>query len=302
MNTEPTNTNGFNKVILLVVIIIVIAGILSNIYLWNREVEPQQQDQTVTETSEDTSDDFLNLRGDIEEPTIQYPVPEESVPVEDLEAESVEETSHEDTVLKKEPLPALDESDESVKQSLLEISGSLRLEELFIFDSFIRHFVVTIDNMTGKKLPQRYVFTAKPADKFSVIKQVETEEIWLDEKNFNRYNAFINLAQKIDMKQAVKFYVRFYPLFQQAYQDLGYPGHYFNDRLIKVIDHVLLTPEVQGPIKLIQPKVFYVFSDQTLENLSAGQKILIRIGPQNAQIVRTKLKELRQYLTNLGKR
>jgi len=37
-------------------------------------------------------------------------------------------------------------------------------------------------------------------------------------------------------------------LFQQSYEDLGYPGQYFNDRLVEVIDDMLKTPDVQGPI------------------------------------------------------
>jgi len=42
-------------------------------------------------------------------------------------------------------------------------------------------------------------------------------------------------------------YFKLYSLFQQSYEDLGYPGQYFNDRLVEVIDDMLRAPEVQAP-------------------------------------------------------
>jgi len=71
---------------------------------------------------------------------------------------------------------------------------------------------------------------------------------------------------------------------------------YFKDRFIFVIDHLLATPEVIGTIELVQPKVFYKYADPALQKLSAGQKTLLRIGPANMAIVKTKLMEIRKRL------
>jgi hypothetical protein len=80
---------------------------------------------------------------------------------------------------------------------------------------------------------------------------------------------------------------------------LGYPGTYFNDRVVEVIDHLIATPEIEGPLGLVQPKVLYEFADPKLEQLSAGQKILLRIGRANADKVKAKLREIRQALVSL---
>jgi hypothetical protein len=106
----------------------------------------------------------------------------------------------------------------------------------------------------------------------------------------------VKLAQAVDAKQLVALYVYFYPLFQQAYEELGYPKKYFNDRLVEAIDDFLAAPEVSGPVKLVRPKVMYEFADPALEALSAGQKILIRMGPENAALIKTKLRDLRREL------
>ena len=58
----------------------------------------------------------------------------------------------------------------------------------------------------------------------------------------------VRALESIDSAKLVALYVRFYPLFQQAYAELGYPSRYFNDRLFEVIDHLLATPDVRGPI------------------------------------------------------
>ena len=104
----------------------------------------------------------------------------------------------------------------------------------------------------------------------------------------------MTIVKNADVAAGRGVYRRYYPLFQQAYVDLGYPDGYFNDRLVEVIDHLLATPDVAGPIRLTQPSVFYQFADPSLEERSAGQKALIRLGPENAAIVKAKLRELRK--------
>ncbi len=267
-------------------IIAVLAGIIANIYFWQmrkESQEPTQVEQLVAPS------DILQLPETVEEPTIRYPVPKKTVDV----TADVEETP--EPVVQEEPLPALDDSDGYIREALSSLFDSQLIGDLFLFKAFIRHFVVTIDNMTAHKLPQRYVFTKRPVGKFTV-KQKEFDSAVLDPKNYDRYASFVTLAEIIDTHALVTVYVRNYPLFQGAYEDLGYLGRYFNDRFIEVIDHLLVTPEVEEPIHLVRPKVFYKFADPELEALSAGQKILIRIGPENAMRVKTKLRGLRQEL------
>ena len=111
----------------------------------------------------------------------------------------------------------------------------------------------------------------------------------------------MRLAESIDSTKLVAFYFHYYPLFQQAYRDLGYPKGYFNDRLIEVIDHLLETPELEGPVTLVRPKVFYLYADPGLESRSAGQKILMRTGVENTRRIKAKLREIRTEIVNRSK-
>ena len=53
---------------------------------------------------------------------------------------------------------------------------------------------------------------------------------------------------------------------------------------------------VPGPIALVQPGAFYQYADPALEGLSAGQKLLLRMGTENAAVIKKKLTELRKEL------
>jgi len=287
-----------NKLILIVVIIFSLA-IAATYYPWQQieEIEPVSESESVTE-----DDEFLKIPGELEKPAIKYPVPETSSKSKDkdrVEKGSEPVQAPEGIQISLGPLPKLDGSDREISREINGLIEDEALTGLFSFKSFITHFVVTVDNMTNRKLPQRYVFMQRVPDKFAVIKQ-EFDTASLDSKNFKRYSAYVNLLDVVDSRKLVTVYVRFYPLFQEAYEALGYPDRYFNDRLIQVIDHLLVAPEIEGPISLVRPKVFYRFADPELEALSAGQKILLRIGYGNALRVKSKLKELRSILTKLS--
>lgn len=225
----------------------------------------------------------------LSEPAIRHPISEIQIDVRTRDMPEKEQ---------KEPLPPLVESDPVLERALSSMPASQRLDELIIFDSLIRRFVVTVDNMTSEKLPQKYRFVEDVPDSFMVQETDDQNRFLLDPENYDRYNAFVDLAEAVDLRALVRIYSRFYPLFQEAYEDLGYPDRYFNDRVIEVIDELLATPQVEDEVELVRPKVFYQFADPGLEELSPGQKILIRMGPANAERVKTVLTELRRLLVS----
>ena len=272
--------------------VFIVLGIAVALYFWLKSDEPQVETPAVSE---------LQLPEQVGPPKIQYPVPVapvEPAPVEMPVIETFEQIDEDEQLDEVPQEPAKPEA--TLEEQFTFLFDWREYGQLFLMEGLVNHFVVTIDNMTGPKLPQKFAFTQPPPGKFLVQKETEDDQ-YLDPKNHERYTKFIQFAMAADVNRVVAFYVKHYPVFQNAYEELGYPDRYFNDRFVEVIDHVLATPDVQGPFKLEQPKVYYTFSDPKLEALSAGQKILIRIGPDNAAKVKTKLLELRRALTTLGR-
>jgi len=193
------------------------------------------------------------------------------------------------------PLPKLIDSDQRVLELLQKTVGNEVLQPVLVPQHIIARIVTTIDNLTPAKLASNAV-PLKPVSGKIQVKHVE-DRIYLSEQNSKRYAPYITLLEKADSAELDAIYRKFYPLFQESYKDLGDPTAYFNDRLIDVIDHLLAAPEPTYPVELAQPKVFFEYVDPELEAASAGQKILLRIGPENAAKVKAKLREIRTELT-----
>jgi len=264
----------------------------------------KQQDQPLQEMDLPSESDVQPVNVAPEEPAIRYPVPEPSPPIEPPAAglappgpaaPPAESNITPEQAAPENPLPTLEESDAALRKDLYIIAGRQALESLFNLDSIIRRFVVTVDNLPRKHLPRsKYRSNRMVSGRIQVAE--DRYGMYLGEENFARYDAFVDLLENISSDQLAAFYLYYYPLVQAAYEDLGYPSAYFNDRLVDVIDELLRTPDLSGRISLVRPRVLYKYADPEIEALSAGQKVLIRMGPHNASRVKTKLRELRKRL------
>jgi len=199
-----------------------------------------------------------------------------------------------ETAVAEIPLPALNKSDAALRNALNELVPDKSLAALLQTDEFVRHVAATVDNIPRQKIAQRLLPVKPMPGTFAVTGSGES--LAIAPSNSARYTPFMRLVARIDSEKAVAIYLRFYPLFQQAYKELGYPRNYFNDRAIEAIDHLLATPDVKGPIRLARPKVLYEYAAPELESRSAGQKILMRMGAANAAKAKAKLREIRAEL------
>jgi hypothetical protein len=189
------------------------------------------------------------------------------------------------------PLPSLADSDAAIAAAIAALAHSPTLPELFFPDKIARRWVATIDNLPREQVAAEVRALRAPGG--ALATRGAEDSLTIAPDNAMRYARYMALLAAIDPQDAAGVYRRYYPLLQQAYEELGYPGQYFNDRVVAVIDHLLATPDVAEPIRLVHPSVMYRFADPRLESLSAGQKALIRIGRENAAVVRAKLKALR---------
>ena len=189
------------------------------------------------------------------------------------------------------PQATLDGSDPAMREALASLFNGNKLPDFVQPISLIRNIVATIDNLPRSKAAPRLWPVQPMPSMFSTTNA--GDDVVIAPDNSARYAPVVALVDAVNTKQLVAIYVRFYPLFQQAYRELGYPDRYFNDRLVAVIDHLLATPQVKTPIALVRPKVLYQYADPELEALSAGQKAMIRIGPDNSAVLKAKLREIR---------
>lgn len=192
-----------------------------------------------------------------------------------------------------------------IAAALGDLLGRKAVGTFLQIDDFPHRFAATVDNL-GRSYAPASLWPVNPTPgRFKV--QTHDGSTVISPDNDLRYNTLILLAESVDTHNAVDLYIRMYPLLQSAYQDLGYPKAYFNDRLIEVIDLLLASPDpgypvsvqltdVKGPEPSLTPWVRYQFADPALESLTSGQKIMVRAGSVNERRLKTKLLALRKEL------
>lgn len=193
-----------------------------------------------------------------------------------------------------------------IPNALAGLLGTKAASTFLQADDFPRRFAATVDSLAREHSPTA-AWPVMPTPGRFLVEERQDGTVIAPE-NAARYTPLVLLAGTIDVAAAVHLYRRMYPLLQQAYRELGFGDRYLNDRVVQVIDVLLATPEapesprvelvpVKGPVPSLQPWVRYQFVDPQLEALSAGQKILVRVGPVNQRRLKSKLSELRHELT-----
>jgi hypothetical protein len=112
-----------------------------------------------------------------------------------------------------------------------------------------------------------------------------------------------SLAERLDMRQAVGLYRRAYPLFQAAFEALGFPAARSTIGLsgssITCWPRPSRPPGAGAPAELPRPPLqpgrgcSTNSFDPQLEALSSGQKLMVRVGPDNERRLKARLRELR---------
>ena len=249
--------------IFMVIAVVILGGVLAAYYYW-QQTQPEPKAVEVTALP----------------PPIAPPKPVLRQVVKVPEAQS--------------PLPQLGESDSFMLEALASLMGKESVMKIFRVEQIIHNIVVTIDNLPNQSLPVNAMpITPVPGN---LVVLVADGEMSISSKNTARYTPYVRLAGAVNTEKLVALYLRLYPLFQKSYEELGYPNKYFNDRVIEVIDNLLAAPDIKEPVKLVQPKIVYVYADPNLEGRSIGQRTLMRIGSENEAKVKTKLQEIRQEL------
>lgn len=191
------------------------------------------------------------------------------------------------------PLPALAQSDDEVRTTLAEIVPAPAHPSLAP-DNLVARAAALADGFArGKLVRDKLPLPAMPG-KLIVVER--GERIFLDTANHARYDAVAAAFAELDAAALARWYQRYEPLLQQAYEELGNGDARVRDAILGGIDLMLAAPAPAGELELKQPAVFYKYADPALEALPESQKLLIRVGPRNRALIVGKLEQLRQAL------
>lgn len=264
-------------------VVLAIAGIAGGIYLWQRDTPKPVPPPTTASAPAGPSADAAPAPAPVQ--------PEAGAPPLAALVTDAPRNPLPGALPDAATMPSPEHSDAPILEALLGLARRDALGQVLNMQDLARRFVVTVDHLPRELIPAQLSAVKRVPGPLAVASAEGS--ITLQPANYARYDTFVRLAGSLDPKTMVSIYLRFYPLLQQEYRAMGFPHGHFHDRLVEAIDDMLTAPEVSGPIRLVQPKIQYRFDDPLLESLSAGRKIMIRVGPENAARLKKVLRALR---------
>jgi hypothetical protein len=188
-------------------------------------------------------------------------------------------------------LPPLDQSDPVVADLVRKLSSHPRVAAWLTTPGLIRNFTAVTLRIADGKTPARMLQPLRPDGPFRVAER--DGGIYIDSRSYDRYRSLAEAVASIDANGSASLYATLKPRIEEAHRELGQPDASFDRTLERAIVALLETPVRGGPARL-QPHggIGYAFADSRDEDLTAAQKQLLRMGPENARIVQAKLREI----------
>ncbi|MEE4302844.1 MAG: DUF3014 domain-containing protein [Wenzhouxiangella sp.] len=250
-----------------------------------------------------TPDPDVDLPAEAPDPEPRYPLPKP----EQHPAPTIEEPDANDDMDQPEepvepepepqpPLPDLADSDASAIDTLSGMLGGGFVEAWIKPEFVISRTVAVVNNLDGPA-PALKSWPVRPLDSEPLTEErADGNTLVWTPANAERYAVMVTTLTSVSPEQAAARYGRYYPLFQQAWEELGENDPYFNDRLIDVIDHLLATPDVDLPFEVIPFEGRLHFADESLQGESWGRKLLMRMGAEQAGRIKEWLRNFRNAI------
>ena len=192
-------------------------------------------------------------------------------------------------------LPSLNDSDDFVLEGLRALQNGAALIRVLADEQLIRSIVVFVDNISRGEFPQTSLPYKRIEQEMSV-RNIDENLFVMEANAHERFNQLIDTFVAVDTDQAMILYRTLQPLFQQAYAEIGSRNVNFDDTLRSAINAVRRSPNAEGPYQLVKPSVMFLYADASIENMEEMQKQLIRIGPENTEKLKAKLRQFSEQL------
>ncbi|MGB1958547.1 MAG: DUF3014 domain-containing protein, partial [Luminiphilus sp.] len=251
---------------LIVVLLMVIAGgvvLLTGIW-------PPEEKPAPTVTAPPPAPPPAPVVAEIEEPAPEPPPPE---PV-------------------KEPLPRLEESDDAVRDAVGDIPLGTAGQQYLIPGNIIERSASLIYLMAQGDVPYKLLPVSRPKAAFPISD--DGTKVVTDPAGFERYDALTQWLQSLDLESLLSSLDWFIPLFREAWSYYGEDPAAFDMAVVMTLDLVIATPEIDlSEARLIRKEAVWIFEDPAIEGLAPIQKQVLRMGPENAEVVKAKATEAR---------
>ncbi len=192
------------------------------------------------------------------------------------------------------PALTLAESDAALKADIGLVKGGRLTQQFVASPNALERTAAIVDNLRQGSMPYKILPFSRPKAAFPF--QDDGLKVTLDPAGFNRYDALANAIDGIDSDAVVALYGRYQSALEEAWGMLGYSDVTLDDALMTALGQILLAPSTPPDARLIRKEAVWIYEDETLEALPAVQKQLMRMGPDNAEKIQNKVRDIRGAL------
>lgn len=186
-------------------------------------------------------------------------------------------------------LPPLDASDTLVRTLIQALTESPAVMTWLPTNGLIRNFTVAVANIADGPTPAKHLKVLRPPAPFRIV--ARDGNTLVDPRSHDRYATMADAIASVNPAGAAKLYATLKPRIEDAQRDLG-SADSFDRTLERAIVALLSTPATDGSERLKPKGIGYGYVDERLESLTPAQKQLLRMGPRNVRVIKTKLREI----------
>ena len=256
--------------VIVVLLLVIAGGVVLLTGIWPPKGEP-----TPTATAPPPEPPPSPIMTAIEEPAPEpsEPPPPPPEPVED-------------------PLPRLEESDDAVRDAVGDIPLGTAGQQYLMPGNIIERSASLIYLMAQGDVPYKLLPVSRPKAAFPI--RDDGTQVVTDPAGFERYDALTQWLQSLDLESLLSSLEWFIPLFREAWSYYGEDPAAFDMAVVITLDLVIATPEIDlSEARLIRKEAVWIFEDPAIEGLAPIQKQVLRMGPENAKILKAKAAEAR---------
>jgi hypothetical protein len=192
------------------------------------------------------------------------------------------------------PLPPLAETDPLVRQLVGALSSHPVVAAWLATDRLIDNFVVVTSRIADGQTPTAELKAIGPIAPFQT--RASHGVVYIDPSSYHRYDRYAQAVAALDARGTARVYETLKPRVMEAERNFG-GSESFDAQLERAIVELLEVPVVEGDVALkSRGGTGYSFADPRLEDLSAAQKQLLRMGPENVRAIQAKLREIAAQL------
>ncbi|WP_223645974.1 DUF3014 domain-containing protein [Corallococcus sp. EGB] len=188
------------------------------------------------------------------------------------------------------PAVQLSGTDASVRELLKGLSTDADFARWLSAEDLARRFAASVNLVAEGQSPRMPLSFMAPTGTFRVTKR--HGQTVTSSESHTRYDAVTRVIVSLDAKKAGQVYQELKPLLDAAHAELAPPGRSLDTTLSQAIGRLTRVPVPKTPPELTPKGALFVYADPNLEALSAAEKHLLRMGPENMRKVQAKLTEL----------